>query len=522
MLLSENSEIVTYTLLKKIGGKVSDITVKNCLNNHPDYPSLLAIRGCLNEWNIDNYGHRINKEEINVNEISTPFIAHVYGKFILVNKIKSDAVLFTDENDKNGKFTIEQFLKRWGGIALHATVNNNSGESNYTLNRIHSVLQSLKFPILLLISAVILFLSLSNQSSNWTLLALTTLKIIGVSLSVLLLIQSSNANNPFIKNLCNLSGNNDCNKILNSDAAKLTSWLSWSEIGFFYFAGSLLTLLLSPSNLFLLKWFNFFALPYTVYSITYQFKVKNWCILCCSVQVILILEAISFFLSKNINSSMLGFNFESISFLLFCFLSPILAWAYIKPLYVSHIEFPSIKNQLKKYKYNNILFNQALKNQPRYSISDELSPIILGNPDAQNVITLVSNPFCGPCSTAHQIVENWLTHNDKIQLRVIFSVKNKEGDDPTKAARHLTSINQLNSPELMEKAVNEWYGMKTNDYENWSKKFPTDFDPKVDAVLQRQREWCDMAEISFTPTVLINGYKLPEPYRLEDIKYFLS
>jgi hypothetical protein len=39
---------------------------------------------------------------------------------------------------------------------------------------------------------------------------------------------------------------------------------------------------------------------------------------------------------------------------------------------------------------------------------------------------------------------------------------------------------------------------------------------------EKQKEWCDMAEIAFTPTILVNGYKLPEPYRLDDPKYLIN
>jgi len=36
-----------------------------------------------------------------------------------------------------------------------------------------------------------------------------------------------------------------------------------------------------------------------------------------------------------------------------------------------------------------------------------------------------------------------------------------------------------------------------------------------------QQQWCAPAKISFSATVFINGYKLPDPYHLEDIKYLI-
>ena len=119
--------------------------------------------------------------------------------------------------------------------------------------------------------------------------------------------QSLNANNPFVKNLCSLGGKNDCNAILKSDAAKVTSWLSWSEVGFFYFFGSLLSLLLASSSLPLLAWLNLFALPYAIYSIAYQYRHKNWCVLCCCVQALLLLEALAFLSNQNFQLSAFTF-----------------------------------------------------------------------------------------------------------------------------------------------------------------------------------------------------------------------
>jgi protein-disulfide isomerase len=40
--------------------------------------------------------------------------------------------------------------------------------------------------------------------------------------------------------------------------------------------------------------------------------------------------------------------------------------------------------------------------------------------------------------------------------------------------------------------------------------------------LAKMEEWCNKTEISFTPTLFINGYQLPEVYSVADLKYLLS
>ncbi|RYF33435.1 MAG: vitamin K epoxide reductase family protein, partial [Cytophagaceae bacterium] len=118
------------------------------------------------------------------------------------------------------------------------------------------------------------------------------------------LMHGINSNNPFIQNLCNSDGKNNCNAILKSDASRITSWLSWSEVGFFYFTGSLLSLLFAPSSLFILAWVNVMALPYTIYSLSYQYRNKTWCALCCTVQALLVLELITALVFGLLQSSL--------------------------------------------------------------------------------------------------------------------------------------------------------------------------------------------------------------------------
>jgi len=138
---------------------------------------------------------------------------------------------------------------------------------------------------------------------SWQIILLTLFKTAGLITSILLLIQSIDSNNPLVQVLCQGGGKTDCNAILSSKAAKVPIpiaigiELTWSEVGFFYFAGTWLLLLFgggSPAIWQALALLNFISLPYTVYSIYYQARVaKQWCVLCCTVQALLWLEFFS-------------------------------------------------------------------------------------------------------------------------------------------------------------------------------------------------------------------------------------
>ena len=160
--------------------------------------------------------------------------------------------------------------------------------------------------------------------------------------------------------------------------------------------------------------------------------------------------------------------------------------------------------------------------QPCYVVPNELMPVVLGNTDAATVITMVSNPFCGPCAKAHQILNEWLKNRDDIQLKIIFATANHDDDNKTKVARHIAALNLTRDTAFVEKALNDWYGQREKKYEIWVKNYPVTITDEISKVTQKQAEWCDMAEIALTPTILVNGYKLPEPYRLEDLKYLIN
>lgn len=521
-----NASAVVVLLLKALNVKVSSSTVDDNLQDHPEYPSLLAINDCLTDWHVPNQAYQISKEEYDPTDLEYPFIAHSKmngGYFMLVHSIADGKVNYSDDKKQNASLPEEEFLKLWSGVALHATANSKSGEADYGTKSLLQTFNTLKIPALLLVILAMVLSTINYQTIDLSFGLLLFFKIAGIAVSVLLLMHSIDANNPLVQNLCSLGSKNNCNAILKSDAAKVTSWLSWSEVGFFYFTGSFLTLLISPASFPLVVWLNVLALPYTIYSIGYQYKHDNWCVLCCTVQAILWLEFLTNMLNlANFEISESNLQFQYILPLAICFLLPILTWSLLKPLLLKTAQFKPLKQQLKNFKYNSDLFNQVLTNQARYSVPDDLMPIILGNPNAETTITMVSNPFCGPCAKAHETLDQWLSVRDDIKLKIIFTASADDNDQRTKVSRHVTALSLLNDASLLENALNDWYKQGSKKYETWAAQYPVTINTDMNQVTEKQKAWCDLTEIAFTPTILVNGYKLPEPYRLEDIKYLLT
>jgi uncharacterized membrane protein len=531
----ENAAAVTIHLLKLSGKAISPEKVIAELDKHPDYPSLLAISDILHHFRIENAAYRIPTED--VENVPCPFIAQTHingGDFIVVHKITEGHVFASSDKWNNHRLILADFKKTFNGVVLSAQRAYLALPVLYT--RINW--SAYKTPgtitgFLLLFLVALFFKSAYIQTLNWQVLLLTLFKTVGLITAVLLLIQSIDGNNPLIQKLCKSGSKTDCNAIQSSKAAKVFDGLSWSEVGFFYFAGTWLLLLFGGgSNLVWLTLIilNLISLPYTFYSIYYQAKIaKQWCVLCCAVQALLWLEALTGLTLSKVEATI--FNFRPLTFgaslavaatVLICLLLPILLWILIKPFILQLQQIPILKKQLRKFKYNVQLFSTLLNNQARYSTPDEEWSIVLGNVEAGNIITMVSNPYCPPCGKVHEQLDSWLSENDNIQARIVFTANNTDDDIKTPVTRHLMALNNLPDKTIVRNALHDWYAQKHKNYEAWAKIYPVEFNETEFNKIDKQNAWCKMAEVTATPTMLLNGYRLPDFYQLTDLTYMLE
>jgi len=516
-----NLDGTTCQLLNKIGVKFNPDTIKKELHSHPDYPSILALHDCLNELSIPNKTVRIEKADYQNRDLLYPFVAHFeenHGRFVLVNGITNGILSVSDEKG-NSEITEAYFLDQWSGVLLFAAPNENSGEENYLSNRIRFLFADAVIPVnIMLVLGTVLY-SVSSLPYLHNFLALSVIKMVGLFLCILLLIQSINSSNPLIKQICGIT-KSDCNAVLSSNAALVTKWLSWSEVGFFYFAGTLLLFLLVPNSIFILGWINMLALPYSFYSILYQYKTKKWCVLCCGVQILLWAEFISMAGGISLWTVPASFSAFSVGAVLICFLIPISLWSFLKPFFSDASQLDSAQRQLKKIKYNESLFNGVLKNQEQYSIGDdEVKPIAIGSASPKKIITMVSNPFCWPCAQAHGKLKKILEQREDVRLNVIYTTSDSEDDKRTKIASHMIALHDCSN--MFEEALDDWNRNVNKNIEEWKDRYPVVPNATASLMAKKHGEWCSRMGIKVTPTFFIDGYPLPDLYSVEDLKYLI-
>ncbi len=524
-----------FALVKELKAPITLTTLKDKLENHPDFPSLSSVDEVLQSFDINTLAIQVSKDELN--EVPTPCIAPLYiekGVFAIIHSVKDGFIEWWISGKKKQREPISTFSEKWMGIILLVKTSQTSGENNYKKNRQKEILFVLSQIILtlgfitLIILSVYFVLNIQNAILNFNLIGLIATKFIGIVISIILLWHIIDKDNPFVKNLCQFGKSANCNSVLNSKAASIKGIISWSEIGFFYFTGSLLGLLLGLSSkniLSILFVLNLLALPYSIFSIYYQYwVVKKWCALCLSVQIILWVEFLFFFTGNNLYFS-LNLNLNDFLILVSSFLSPVVIWFLIKPILQFAVQASSLKKKLKTFQNNIGIFNQLLSEQTKMVTTQQVLNILeSGNPNASNIITIITDPYCKPCAKQHSMVRQILFENsDNVKCQTIFFATNAEKDIRGEFVRHLYCLDKENQ----DIALDSWFRLEEKEYKIWKLIYPIEKTEQMSFdIVNSHFNWCMKSKIRSTPTLFINGYKLPEVYTIEDFqrisKYYFA
>ncbi len=375
----------TIAFLKKLGVKVNNATVNETLQNHPDWPSLLCISDSLNKWNIPNAAGKV--EPAQIDQLLTPFIAYTNNRefpLAVVTRVTDVSFeLYSTNYNKPVTQNREDFFKTWTGVYLLAEPSEQSGEKDFALNKRKAFFNSLILISLFIVAATLSFISLfktigrnfGNLTATATGIYLQYLILFaGVIVTSLLLWYEIDKSNPLLQKVCTGIAKGNCSAILTGKKSKVFDWLSWSEVGFFYFSGGLLLLFSSGNNITnaisLLGILNILAMPYIIFSVYYQWRVaKQWCVLCLGVQALLFLGGINVIGNARLTESfgqelLIGFsNFSFLISAILIYLLPVLIWYVVKPFILRLQEAKNIKREYLRTKFNAEIFETLLKNK---------------------------------------------------------------------------------------------------------------------------------------------------------------
>lgn len=524
--------------LQLLDVKVNAATINESLQNHPDWPSLVCITDTLSKWKLPNAAGNVDPNEID--ELPTPFLAKVSDRespLIIVLQVSETEVQLY-EGAKKIIITKRRsdFIKEWNGVYIIAEPDLRSGEHEYDRNR-NKILLSRIIPLTAIITTITLFflligkrvnsLNSTDVSLSFGIYAQYTIFLLGSIVSILLTWHEIDQNNPLLKKVCSGLIKSNCNAILTSKQSKVFSWLSWSEVGLFFFMGNLFSLLFSGENIteaiWITSWMNILALPYTIFSVYYQNRiVKQWCLLCLSIQALLVGGGINIaayrFLSISYAPKVSSILIAGLIHLLI-----IMLWFSVKPYILKSQRSKDDYRQYMRLKFNASVFDFLLKKQKQIYQSVEGLGINMGNPNASNTIIKVCHPYCGPCSKSYPEIEKLLESNDDLKIKIIFTFPGAELDYKYNPTPYFLALAKHAEPDELKNALNDWYLPVEKSFVRFAARYPI----SIDLLNQNEQliamdNWCRATSITHTPTFFINGFELPPAYGVEDLQYFLQ
>lgn len=511
--MKENN--IFIELLKSLQVKYTLSNALKLYREHPHRYNLYGLSAMLTSYGIENVGIRMEDRE-EIREIETPFIAHAYNDFVLVKKIKDEKINYL-WRDKWITLPLEKFMKSWSGVLLIAESDDKSIEPDYFANRKKEFWDSILSKLLWLF-LFIGSLSVFAVSGLWMSLSgclLVGLLLSGMYVCFLLLQKQMKVQSNYADKLCTLFKKSDCNNVLESDAAKFLGLFSWGEIGFGYFISTLLVSMFFPQWVSYCAWIGALTLPYTFWSVWYQcFKIKQWCPLCLTVMGLFWLIFIIYLFSGSLHR----LSIEPV----------VLLWIgllYVLPFLIIHRSVPILIEALSKqqlvYEMNNIKLNEdvfivLLEKNRNYEVSLSTSQIIFGNIRAKTLISVFTNPHCEPCAIKHQQLEDLLRKTgDKYCVQYIFSSFEESLDISSKM---LIAAYFRDGTEKVTELYDNWFKRGKYNKEVFFRQNNLSINGVVEEEFAKHEVWKRQNNLQATPTVLINGYELPEQYKIEDLE----
>ncbi|MBN2748206.1 MAG: hypothetical protein JXR57_01825 [Bacteroidales bacterium] len=496
----------------------------NHMKEHPDYPSFMSFQYALKKVGIDSIALKTNIEELRHN-LPKPVVVHVTTNadlFFLIDSVTDTHVNIVSSKDNIEPMSISEFNKYWDNNALILDTENIKREKIALKEKIKDILLSVKWPFVLLCGLALTIIcmaynSLINSPASTVLLITSA---IGIVLSALLVHQTLDSNNLFLHKLCSSKANKkmSCTSVLESKDAYFLGFISWSDIGLLYFLCLFIINLLYPeqSTQTVSIIFMLLAFPYTFYSIWYQrFVIRSWCRLCLGVQFVI---AINFTLAlcwykQSIPISVDIFNLLKL-FITICSLT--IAYIIIKPLIKSHITLKQTNLQYKSIKHNNQVIGALLANMPQLD-TNSAPALVNGNPQGENVLTLIISPVCQPCINELRILLPLLKAKENTQIRTIFFTDKKNYDPEGYKLAEILIDRYIAEPEsFLETLLNYSNNYPASKYTTIKESINC---PETKSRFQEQIKWCLANGIHNTPILIFNTTILQAYYTSQDIDY---
>lgn len=501
--------------LKILNVKHTHYYAERIYNIHPNKNNLWGIAELLAMYGVDSVALKLKKSD-DIFLYKPPFIAHVRNDFAIITSIQDNKVVYrTAFNERI--VSKDDFFSMWSGVITTIEKRDNAIEPNY---RRH-LLKSRYYKIIPCVFGFLLLLLCGNLTflTNVYFSLLFILSCIGGYICFLLYCTHNKINSVASDKICTLVSHSDCSS--SKETLLLANQFSLPEIGLSYFLALTSSIIIFPQYVNYFCYFNLAAFPFTLVSFYYQkFIQKKWCLLCVITQLILwvclICDIIFIWHTYSINNLSIGI-IKGVLFVLMLWIGIFfIITTFITPfLLIKRKETVEIyKSNLVKS--NSIVLASLLKREQKYQC-ENISSIFIGANETSHILTIISNPYCTPCSVLHSKLEKLLATKKNIKIQYIFTFFKKELSE---ANIYLISA-CLNKSNNKTDVLNTWYRYGKLDIDFFKKKYGSYEIESSKIEADKQKAWCDMNGFYTTPTILFDGIKLPDLYEIEDLYYIL-
>ncbi|RRD92143.1 vitamin K epoxide reductase [Bacteroides heparinolyticus] len=527
-IIKDNARTILKIITKHYGVKYS-AALYQMQKEHPDFPSFLSLQYFLQRIGKDSFAMHTHYEEL-IN-IPVPFIVHVVTNvdlFLFVTKATTEAIQIMDEQGKTENMTKKDFENIWDGNIL--IIDTLPGKIKISLkNKLDTFVNLIKYPFLIFcLAALFIYSLILKQQANILFYLFLLAILVGFTTSILLFVNQMDKHNIYVKQLCSTNKgkkNIDCSSILDFKDAYFMGLVSWSDIGFIYFTFLLAVLLILPFDISrtVINILSIFSIGYVFYSLFYQKIIaKKWCTLCLSVQIVFIFLFILSICTLKKHEVYELFATKIIAEIMIIFFVIMSAYIVINSLVRNQKEYSTLKRKFDNLRYDENITRYLFQQEISCTNIDKVNKLSMGKSDAETKLTLIFNPICTSCIKELQILIPIIQRKSNTKLDVVFLLDREKHPESLVIATYLLSDYQKSSEKFI--TTLQYY---VDNYPISKNKIMHNMEllqgnSPNESFIKAQEQWCIAQKIYSTPSLFMNGNKLPNYYNIKDIDYLCN
>jgi uncharacterized membrane protein len=507
---------------------VSKKYCQQCMVSHPNYPSLLSVADTLERLGIKHQIARIKEKQLS--DLSFPYM-------LQFDKHAGTLALIKDQKDLDAH---KADMEYWDGVVIIVeptqTITDEEHNKQYSQEKLQL---NYAATAILALSALLCLLIIPYGSWLYGLLSATSVG--GIVVGYLLLAKDLGVTYAPVEEFCNAGKRTNCDRILHAKDAQLFSFFTFTDATASYFVFQLIAIGLfiplfedSASFLVPLAAASLLAIPIVAYSLYYQYAVAStWCRLCLIVDGILVVQ-VALFAAMRYSRKMFTWGAGRvipvcIMVLLFLVIASLVV--LLKNKLKATNEASRDATAAKRVKHDPQVFAHLLLQEEKMNTTPFEPEMLIGNSYAPIKVTMIINLHCNPCRIAFQTVTQLLSAYPQ---KVSFAVRLTKGMN--KAMGELSAstyfirywqtyiMGRKNISFHTQRLLQDWY--EQMDSETFINQYPLDGElrPEFDgseSLEEQHYRWIQQNNITATPAFFINGHKIPENYRIQDLQAFL-